>query len=126
MARTSSYCEVLSETRSTHVSSAHSQMKASSSSAKCSKRAASSRIRSLIARNMTSFRARRASRDTMRRSSHAERVSLHSVDALARGDGAGELELDERLGDLGRRAAVPTDELVGRGGQEIEERVDSG
>src|SRR5581483_8116689 len=122
MARTSSYWARVSETRSTHVSSAHSHTNASSSSPIWSKRAASSRIRSLIARNMTSLRARRASSDGgIRRSSHAGRKSLNAIDPVVGGDGARELELNERSRDLRGALPRPPDELVRRRRQQIEE-----
>src|SRR5581483_1046990 len=50
----------------------------------------------------------------------AEHSSLHAVDARVRGNRTGELELDERLRDLGRRAAGLAHELVGGRRQQVE------
>ena len=49
--------------------------------------------------------------------------SADAVDAVVRGGRAGELELDERAGDLGRGHAGAADELVGRRGQQVEQAV---
>src|SRR5581483_305694 len=121
-ARMSSYCAGVSEIRSTHVWSAHSQTNATDSSASRSNRSASSRMRSLIDRNRASFRARRASSDGTGRSSHDREPSLQAVHAVA-GDGrAGELELDEGTGDVRGGEARSPDELVGGRGQVVDER----
>src|SRR5690348_9871410 len=117
MARRSSYCWVVRLMRSTQVSSAHSQTKPSVSPGTSWKRVASPRMRSLIARNMTSFRARRASSDGM------PPIQSRAVDTVALGDVTGELELRQCAADVAGRAAGGVDELVDRRRQVREQLV---
>src|SRR5436305_5992577 len=61
-----------------------------------------------MARNMTSFRARRASSDGM------PSIQSRSVDPVALRDVAGELELGQRAADVAGGTAGRTHELVDR------------